>query len=441
MRYLLLPLVFCLFSCGDNTDNTVGVPVNTLPLDVRVRFEDFSPAVSSDGTKAAFVSLRSEPNARVYLYDASLTEKLVLFSDRAGIDTGEQEWLTSLSPDGNWVLVYREKAGSAGRVLLRHFSADATASESISLPENSSVDELIFDPNSQFFAVVQRTGGVRTLRLFSVSGNATAVSLQELQSFERKSHVRFVSNGSNLELVALDESSSGSRPIQRSTYDTGNAVFGSFSEVGTLSLVAAERPFAVSLAGYFSVDNYDSPHVKTATGTASDVATRTVSVIQKITQADIFSQQTFDFSATSYLEQEPVTVSALSLSPDGEYLLATSNDVVYCSSRSHVITFYRLIRRSDMRVLPISISRTPKTTPWTSAQTNACALDDSTESDFDRFGFNGQIVAVNGNSFVLMIESQASGDRESRLLTFTADWTAGTISDATLTEISSNPRS
>lgn len=448
MRYLLIPLSLALFlsACTGSTKNNTGTPVNTRPIELLMKYEDFSPTMSSDGKRAAFISLRSEPDSRVYLYDESAAEKVFPLTSIAATDSGEQEWLASISPDGNWVLAYREKAGSAGRILLHHFSG--TAEQSISLPENTLVEELLFSPDNSVFAVVQRAGSVRTLRTFAFSGDGTTVTTQEMPSFEKKSHARFAMVSNVLQLLVLDESSSTSRTVQKASYDAANKVFATFADAGTVDLFAAAKPLELGPNGLLSVTKLETAKQKALVGTADDLTTRAVpyeNVIQQVNQLDVFAQSTpYDFSAATYVAEEPLTVSSLSLSSDGEYMLATSNDSVYCKAGARVITFYRLIRRSDMTVLPISVSRVTGTTAWTSVQVAHCSLVDSTEanvaSDFDRSGYSGKIVGVNGNEFLIMVESIANGDREIRLLKFTVDWTAKTLSDTSITEISSNLR-
>jgi len=451
-RYLLGIFSIALVSaCSDSSTEITNGPIATATLDQQEEFEDFSANFSSDGSKGTFISQRDDGLAHVYLYDASLpTSKLSRLDDKLLLTPGEgKEYLNAISPSGNWVAMSRVLiATGLNQLMVASFVGAGNAK--LELPAGTSLNELTFAQGSDdYLAYVERSGTSRTTKVVQLSGDATAVTLTEIGSFPNQEKPQLLFLDGKLQLITLGTSDPLSQPVTLNVFVPGVSGFTpSPVAIPAQSSGVAARPFFASRAGLFTVEPLSPNRTRKQNGPAPSVGTPegpTVAILETIKQTDLFQANlSYNWSAEPYLTQEPLTIAAVSGSLEGEYLLVSGLDVYACATSTLQVATQKLIRRSDSKVITFILGRKAAETAWTEVITNPCGiLDNSIDGvarQYDSTAIRSEWVGMDGEFAVVAVESFVTGDREIRLARFKMNWDAGTVSDATILDVSANAR-
>lgn len=445
-----------LSSCGGSTTSTNVGPIQTAEIDLLEQYEDYSPSYSQDGSKGVFISERvdgldGEGLAHVYVYDSTVADrKLARLDDRLHlVPTEGKEFLSSMSPSATWIGFSRLTLSTGiSQVYVSHFTG--TSSAKIDLEAGHSLNEISFAKGSDdYLAYVERVGVQKTLKVLKLTGDATQLTLEEIGSFDDQEKPSLLFFDGKLQLVSLSTATGVKQIVNIRNFDPSNAAW-TLSSDGTLSqsLQVSERPFFVNQAGLFTTSSLATARIRKKTGSAPAIATaaaETVAVVEGINQNDIFqSALTYNWSPEAYLATEPLTVGSLSGSPDGTILLASGLDSFACVAANTQLPVQKLIRQSDSKVITWTLARKVNTVPWTDVITNPCTVVDHTidgvARQFDGTAARSEFVGFDGDYAVISVESFFTVDRELRLVRFKIDWDAGTISDATILDVSANPR-
>ncbi|RYZ57833.1 MAG: hypothetical protein EOP07_08745 [Proteobacteria bacterium] len=450
-----------LSACGGSTSTTNNGPVQTATIDKLEQYEDFLPSYSSDGSKAVFISQRDaaaavEPAptilprlAHVYLYDASLADgTLKRYDDRLGlVPTEGKEFLTSLSTSGTWISLSRVTiATGANQLIVGHFSGSSKTS--IDLAAGHSINELGFAKGSDDYLVyVDRQSETKTVKVLKVSGDETAVTLEEVGSFPNQDHPLLNFIDGKLQLVSAATGMSLSSALTVQTMDPAAPGVWTVSSDGTLAQSQFSSLF-VSKAGLITKQALTTSRSRKKNGSSvvqTTAAAELSLILEEAKQVDLFqSALTYNFNADSYLAVEPLAISNISGTLDGQILLISSLDSFACTAAPLQMPTQKLVRQSDSKVITFTIGKKTTETAWNEIITNPCGVVDNSidgvSRQLDATASRAELVGMDGDYALVSIESLVRGDRELRLARFKMDWDAGTVSDVTITDVSANPR-
>ncbi|MBC7533074.1 MAG: hypothetical protein H7318_15990 [Oligoflexus sp.] len=452
MRSILGVISLTLLSaCGGSSTKTSKAPIQTATIDFQEKYEDYGASFSQDGSKGVFISQRDDGLAHVYIYDSTLADsKVARLDDRLNLDPkAGKEYLNSISSSATWIAFSRTNiTAGTNELIVNHFTGTSLAS--VALAAGHSLNEISFAKGSDnYFAYVERTGMQKTIKVVKVSGDAAALTLEEIGSFADQAKPSLIFFGGKLQLVSLSTADAVNQVVNIRSFDPASPAWTLTSDGSiTKSVQVAERPFFVSQAGLFTTSNVSPSRVRKKNGTSPTLATATsenVAVVEDINQKDIFqSALTYNRTSTDYLATEALTVGTISGSLDGRVLMVSGLDSFACAAANTQLSVQKLIRQSDSKVITWIPARLTSGKVWTDAVTNPCAVIDNTleggQRQFDGTAARAKFVGFDGDFAVVSIESYVTGDREIRLARFKINWDAGTFSEVSLLEVSSNPR-
>jgi hypothetical protein len=450
-----------LSACGGSTSTTNNGPVQTATIEKLEQYEDFLPSYSSDGSKAVFISQRDQATssdpaqtdlprlAHVYLYDASLADgTLKRYDDRLNLVPSEgKEFLASLSTSGTWVALSRVSiATGTSQLIVGHFSGSSKAS--VDLPLGHSINDLVLAKGSdEYLAYVDRQSESKTVKVVKISGDASAVTLEELGSFPNQDHPNLNFIDGKLQLVSASVGSSLNQVLTVQTMDPQAANAWTVTSDGSLTQ-AQFSSFFVSKAGLITKQTVTNARTRKKNGSSvvqTTAAAETSLLLDEAKQVDIFqSALSYNFTADSYLAVEPIVISNISGSVDGDILLLSGLDSFACTAAPLQMPTQKLIRQSDSKVITFTIGKKTTETVWNEIITNPCGVVDNSidgvSRQLDATASKAEFVGMDGEFALVSIESLVKGDRELRLARFKLNWDAGTVSDVTITDVSANPR-
>ncbi len=453
MRHILSIglLSFIITACGDSSTTREGTgPVQTAPILKFVEFEDYDASFSSDGTKAAFLSNRTAGTPLAYYFDAAAETKLVRLDDKLSLDPadGRESWV-SLNNSGSLVAFSRFNA-AASTLQLIVAEPSGAARATLDLPAGASLSSLEFARGSDdYIAYVQRVLGVKTLKVFKVDRVAGAsVTLTEIRLLEGqdKAHFLLVNNSPTLISFAALDTTSMSRAATIQSYDAALQTWASSVVPVSTSISSLDRSLAVTQAGLISIDRLNPAKLRVRLGTSStagtDVAAEKVLVTEKASQNDVFAAAlNYDFANTNYVTTESLSLTSISGSLDGEYLLTTGLDSYSCIPAVYQLPVMKLIRRSDMQTVTLIPARATGTVPWSELATSPCvSYDKAGVKDLDAAVSTAQLIGQDQGFFLVAYTSVIRGDSEIRLAKFKVDFATDAISETSITDISANSR-
>lgn len=436
-------------ACSDSTSTRTGLgPVQTAAYEKLEEFEDYLPVFSSDGQRAVFLSKRTSDVPLVYFYDAAANVKLVRFDDLLGLDPADaKESLASINSSGTLVALSRTKLATGASQLIVS-QASGVLKATLDLPAGASLNELHFARGSvAFLAYVERAGKTKTVKVLKVTLDSTALSLTEIGSFPDQSDVSFTLLDSRPTLISFGAADTNlEQAMTIRYYDESQAVWvtganGFKSKVSSLS-----RSIAMTDAGFFSIARLSAPKIRNRLGTGptvgQDVISEKVSISDSLSQMDIFSKALkYDFAAENYLSTEPLGVSAISGTADGQFLLTSGIDAFSCAQSSQQFPIVKVIRRSDMKAVTFLLARKIGTQVWTDIVTEPCSIfEDGSSREYDTTVQQADLIGQDGEFFLVAIHSFARGDEEIRLAKFKVDFDLGVASEFSIGDVSSNSR-
>ncbi len=443
MRPWIGPLAFFLIACGSSNSNENNVAGPTSATENPI-YADLASQSSTDGQKVAFLSRRDAGAYRVYLYNESAEPKLFALSKIVPLEPATDELATSLSEDGNWILTWRSGV-EKNELLLNSF--DGSQKTTLTLSSSARLRGLSLAPQGlDYFAYTERKAGVDSVRIYSFSTTGTPVVAEEAVLTEEYG-AQFAVVGSDLYVFTRKLSTNGSAKVQYRKR-VGPAQWSLDASTTTLSAADVESPTSASALGLLFASNLANPRLKTKQGTFANKPVgyqENVGIVQEVAQFQAFSTSPINLTGSIYRANEPLTLSNISTTPDGAYLLVSGYDAWFCKSRTVLSNLLLLLRVNDGAVLPLFVARETGKVPWTDLLNEPCAYFDQTtitrNLDFDTTLGQGQIVSVTGNRVTMLFESKITGDREIRRLSFdVTDWTAKTYAAPVFTDISANPR-
>ncbi len=451
-KYLSYPLVVMALvsACGNNNTSTTLLPQNTEQLDPLLQYEDYNASFSQDGSRGAFISRRSDDKTpHVYLYSAAAP--LVSLDDTLKLPlAGSQEPLASLSLTGKWVVTSRTDATSA-QVLVSSFPG--TSQASVAIAADHVVTSLDFAKGSDdYFAFVERNGNTKTVHVEQVTGDDTSVTVTEIGNFADQDQPRLFFADGQLRLFTVSSAAAAlvSQPVVLQNY-TGTAGSWTTTSDGSLKINpnVLAQPFLVNKAGLFTSEVVAAPRIRNmlGNGPTAGIVVPTVATIEDLQQQDVYQAALpYDFTNAAYRTAEATTVDSVSGTVDGAYLNISGLDSFYCVIAQHQIPVQKLIRRSDMKQITWMLSRriTSPVSAWTEVATDPCTTYETPVNglvgEIDLTAAHADLISVNGTEVIYSIVSFYRGDGEIRLVKFTPDFDAGTVSGVTVVSVSANER-
>lgn len=450
-----------LSACGGSTSTTTNGPVQTATIEKLEQYEDFLASYSSDGSKGVFISQRDQavsadpaqtdlPRlAHVYLYDASLADgTLKRYDDRLNLVPSEgKEFLASLSTSGTWIALSRVTiATGSSQLIVGHFSGSSKTS--IDLAAGHSINELRFAKGSdEYLTYVDRQSETKTVKVIKITGDATTVAVEEIGNFPNQDHPLLNFIDGKLQLVSAATGTNLNQVLTVQTLDPAVPNAWTASSDGTLTQ-SQFSSFFVSKAGLISKQSLTSTRTRKKNGSSvvqTTAAAELSLILEEAKQVDLFqSGLTYNFNADSYLAVEPIAISNISGTTDGQILLLSGLDSYACTAAPLQMPTQKLVRQSDSKVITFTIGKKTTETAWNEIITNPCGVVDNSidgvSRQLDATVSRTELVGMDGDFALVSIESLVRGDRELRLARFKLDWDAGTVSDVTITDVSANPR-
>lgn len=177
----LVPLALLAFTAAGCGGKSKAKDISTEPQRqgselsaVDVKFNDFQPELSSDGTKVIFISGRDSvagsPTFKVYKSDWAVDAKPAAPTRLTSEDLGvEQD--ASLSPDGAWVAIIAVKAGKTDLYIKDYAGTQAA----VRIPDDAvQKASPSFSPDGKLLTWISRGGDAATAKLVTVGTGTEA---------------------------------------------------------------------------------------------------------------------------------------------------------------------------------------------------------------------------------------------------------------------------
>ncbi|MBC7661692.1 MAG: hypothetical protein H7249_18500 [Chitinophagaceae bacterium] len=451
MRYILSVAALVLLSACGSAKTTHPAIKETTEVDLLPKFEDFSAHFSADGSKGVFTSLRDANLAHVFVYDSTVAPNVARLDDRLALPPLEgRELLNAVSSTAAWIVMNRiTLASGLSQVLVTNFAGSIHAT--IDLPAGHTVNDISFAKGSDtYFAYVDRLDNARSTKVVKIGSAATSVTLTEVGSFADQERPDLMSANNLLTLSTLGTTGIGSQAVTVRSSDGSGGAWTLLSE-GVLSLKTQDvvNPILLTQAGLFLPKTSVTKRIRNKLGTpVAGAAAETVQIIEDIGQIDIFAAALpYSWSAAPYVADEPITISSISGTLDGQFILTSGLDGIGCTAGSRQWPTFKLIRRSDMKVVTFMLARLApdNVNKWTEVITKLCSVVDNTipggvVREVDSTITKGELLSFAGNFFVIAVNSYITIDQEIRLARFKLDWDTGIASEVSITNVSANSR-
>ncbi len=444
---LFLGLGLSGLACNETKDNTPrSGPVLTATIEQYESYKDYSPVFSGDGTKAVFLSKRVEKTPYAFLYDSGVDVKLSRITEKLGLTSeGAQENLASLNQSGSFVAINRKDTKSVTEQIFIASLADERKA-SLTQAQGARVSELSFAKGSdEFFAYTVNQASVSTIKVVKLTTNDAEIRFSEVGSFEGESAFRFISLSDGLRLVSFASDSSGApRPIRIRSFVPSTGEWTLQASDIKLSTSEIDRGYSLSAAGLVTASTLSSPKVRYKLGSSAtlgqNIEGEKVSVFDSLKVQNIFaSEMSYPLETSNYSKTEPVWISSLSSSVDGETIVLTGIDAYSCKETNRQFQTIKLLRAKDAKTISVNFARKSGTQAWTDVISKPCdAYDTATGLELDLTIKNADFIGKDGDYYLIAIHSFIRFDEEIRLARFKVDFDSETVSDLTMTEISSN---
>lgn len=417
--FVYLTVYFLLLSCGgSSTVDNNPLPVSRGGQSVSTpvsAYEDFSPAVSANGSKILFVSTRTQVGA-------SFPRRLwkTIFTSNSGASTPSRllnsdrfdfEQNPVLSNDGASVLFTGRKDQLISIVLAKY---DDPSSGQVVTTSFLNTPQYVFSQDSLYFAFV--TSSSSTQSVLSIASVAAPTTLTNyLVAGEAITGLFWVNSATGYQLAWSSTTAAFDKKVSSVNFSSLSALPSVIKQIWLSGLVFDDQLF-----------QSNSTFVTAAIKISPDGA-KTTSSVGNITSTTVFNRrneiQLYNFPSTTpqiFTGYTPMNARFRNVSSDGSALFALGLFPIQCQGDGNaiyqnIISIFNVANNSESKIIP----RTGIGANTWDVVNDSCIKkrSDGTDGAFD-FQISNLVVNANGtgaNSVALYVTPQ-SGDQEVRLI-------------------------